>query len=157
MVVMRVVRIWAITLYVIVGVATWFALLESGVHATLAGVAIGLLTPTVALLKDDVATEFAQEALRDRHLNPEELARLRFLLAESVPVVERLQNLLHPVSAYLVLPVFALANAGVDLRGGVLGEAITSSVGLGIAAGLVIGKPLGVVGEHLRAREGELV
>jgi NhaA family Na+:H+ antiporter len=62
-----------------------------------------------------------------------------------VPVVERWQRMLHPVSAYVVLPVFALANAGVDLRGGVLGHALTSPVGLGVGRGLVLGKPLGIV------------
>lgn len=145
MVGLRLLRIWAIAAYVVVGFAVWFATLESGVHATLAGVAIGLLTPATALLKEDVAREYAGAALADRHLDPDELARMRFLLVESVPVVERLQSRLHPVSAYVVLPVFALANAGVDLGGGALGDAVTSTVGLGIGAGLVIGKPLGIV------------
>jgi NhaA family Na+:H+ antiporter len=144
-VVMRLLRIWAVWAYAVVGVLTWFALLESGVHATLAGVAIGLLTPATALLKEDVARGFAQEAIADRHLNPDELERLRFLLTESVPVVERLQTRLHPLSSYVVLPIFALANAGVALGGGVLGEALGSTVALGIAAGLVIGKPVGIV------------
>jgi NhaA family Na+:H+ antiporter len=140
---MRLLRIWAIPAYVVVGVAAWFATLESGVHATLAGVAIGLITPATALLKADVATTNAQQALADRELDPDELARLQFLLNESVPMVERLQNRLHPFSAYAVLPIFALANAGVDLGGA--GDAITSAVGLGVIAGLVLGKPLGIL------------
>ena len=142
---MRLLRIWSISAYVVVGFAAWFCTLESGVHATLAGVAIGLMTPAHALLNEGVAREYAQKAIADRSLDPDELDRLRFLLGESVPIVERLQNRLHPVSAYLVLPVFALANAGVDLRGGVLGEAVTSAVGLGVGAGLVIGKPVGIL------------
>lgn len=141
---MRLARVWALPAYLVVGVATWYALLESGVHATLAGVALGLLTPATALLKADVAREFADEALHDRTLDQEEVHRLRFLLVESVPMVERLQHHLHPVSAYVVLPVFALANAGVDLGAG-LGDALTSSVALGIGAGLVLGKPLGIL------------
>jgi NhaA family Na+:H+ antiporter len=145
MALLRALRVWSIPVYVVLGVGVWFALLESGVHATLAGVAVGLLTPATALLRESVAREYAQEALTDRHLDPDELARLRFLLAESVPVVERLQSHLHPVSAYLVLPVFALANAGVDLRGGALGDAVTSGVGAGIVVGLVVGKPVGIV------------
>ncbi len=144
MVAMRLVRVWAVPVYVVVGVVTWYALLQSGVHATLAGVAIGLLTPAGALLKEDVARDFAREALDDRVLDPDELHRLRFLLAESVPMVERLQTRLHPLSAYVVLPVFALANAGVDLGGGLLGDALGSPVALGIAAGLVLGKPIGI-------------
>jgi Na+:H+ antiporter, NhaA family len=143
-VLMRLLRIWAVWAYAVVGVLTWFALLESGVHATLAGVAIGLLTPATALLREDVARGFAREAMADRHLNPDELERLRFLITESVPVVERLQTRLHPLSSYVVLPIFALANAGVGLGGGVLGEALGSTVALGITAGLVLGKPLGI-------------
>ena len=73
-------RIWAVTLYAVLGVGVWFALLESGVHATLAGVAIGLLAPATPLLKEDVARGYATEALQDRHLDADELARLRFLL-----------------------------------------------------------------------------
>lgn len=141
---MRLARVWALPAYLVVGVATWYALLESGVHATLAGVALGLLTPAAALLKADVAREYADEALHDRALDQEEVHRLRFLLVESVPMVERLQHHLHPISAYVVLPVFALANAGVDLGGG-LGDALTSSVALGIGAGLVLGKPFGIL------------
>ncbi|WP_436702070.1 Na+/H+ antiporter NhaA [Nocardioides sp. BYT-33-1] len=141
---LRAARVWSIPVYAVLGVAVWFALLQSGVHATLAGVAIGLLTPAVALLRPSVATEYAVEGLRDNDLDAEELHRLRFLIGESVPVVERLQTRLHPLSAYVVLPVFALANAGVALGDGVLGEALRSPIALGIAAGLVLGKPLGI-------------
>jgi NhaA family Na+:H+ antiporter len=135
-------RIWTVVLYAVLGVGVWFALLESGVHATLAGVAIGLLAPATPLLKEEVARGYASEALQDRHLDADELARLRFLLKESVSVVERLQSALHPVSAYVVLPVFALANAGVEL--GAIGKVFTEPVGLGIVLGLVLGKPVGI-------------
>lgn len=144
MAMLRAARVWSIPVYVVLGTVIWFAMLQSGVHATLAGVAIGLMTPAVALLRPQVASDYAAESLRDRELDAEELHRLRFLLAESVPVVERLQSLLHPMSSYVVLPVFALANAGVVLGDGVLGDALTSTVALGIGAGLVIGKPLGI-------------
>jgi NhaA family Na+:H+ antiporter len=145
MVVMRVLRIWAIWAYVVVGALVWLATLESGVHATLAGVAIALITPTVPLLEEKVAREYAKTALADHELDADESHRLRFLLDESVPVVERLQNRLHPVSSFFVLPVFALANAGVSVGGGVFTEALTSAIGLGIAFGLVVGKPVGIV------------
>jgi NhaA family Na+:H+ antiporter len=142
---MRLLRIWVVPAYVAVGAVAWLATLESGVHATLAGVAIGLMTPATPLLKESVAREYAQEALADRELDADELHRLRFLLNESVSMVERLQTRLHPVSAYVVLPVFALANAGVDLGGGVLGDALDSTVAFGITLGLVLGKPVGIV------------
>lgn len=145
MAVMRLLRIWATWAYVVVGVLAWLATLESGVHATLVGVAVGLLAPATPLLREEVARRYAQQALADRRLDADELHRLRFLLRESVSVVERLQSRLHPVSAYVVLPVFALANAGVDLGGGRLAAAVGSPVVFGIAAGLVIGKPLGIL------------
>lgn len=149
MVAARLLRVWSIVVYAILGVGVWFALLESGVHATLAGVAIGLLAPAKPLLREEVAREYAVGALRDRHLNPDELARLRFLLKESVSVVERLISTLHPVSAYVVLPVFALANAGVEL--GAIGEVFTEPVGLGIVLGLVLGKPVGILASSFLA------
>lgn len=143
MVVARMLRIWTVVVYAVLGVGVWFALLESGVHATLAGVAIGLLAPAGPLLKEEVARSHARKALRDNVLDPDELARLRFLLRESVSVVERLQSSLHPVSAYVVLPVFALANAGVEL--GAIGQVFTEPVGIGIVLGLVVGKPVGIL------------
>lgn len=139
----RMLRIWTVVVYAVLGVGVWFALLESGVHATLAGVAIGLLAPATPLLKEEIARGYATSALNDQNLTPDELARLRFLLKESVSVVERLQSTLHPVSAYLVLPIFALANAGVQL--GAIGEVFTAPVGLGIIFGLVVGKPIGIL------------
>ncbi len=143
MVVARLLRIWSIRFYAVLGVGVWFALLESGVHATLAGVAIGLLAPAGPLLREKVARGHARRALRDNRLDPDELTKLRFLLRESVSVVDRLQSSLHPVSAYVVLPIFALANAGVELGG--IGKAFTEPVGLGIILGLVVGKPLGIL------------
>lgn len=153
MVVARLLRVWTVVVYAVLGVGVWFALLESGVHATLAGVAIGLLAPATPLLREEVARGHARAALRDNVLDPDELARLRFLLKESVSVVERLQSTLHPVSAYVVLPVFALANAGVEL--GAISEVFTAPVGLGIVLGLVVGKPLGIlVASFLAVRLG---
>lgn len=145
MLVLRAFRVWVIWIYALLGVICWYTLLESGVHATLAGVAIGLLTPAVPLIREKVSVNYAKEALQDNDLSPDEVFRLRFLLGESVPMVERLQNVLHPVSSYVVLPIFALANAGVALGGGVIGEAVTAPITLGIVAGLVIGKPVGIL------------
>jgi NhaA family Na+:H+ antiporter len=113
------------------------------VHATIAGVVLGLLAPAKPLLDQDHARQYAREHAPDR-LDAEELRKYRFLLGESVPVAERLESALHPWSAYVILPIFALANAGIDLRGGVLGDALGASVTMGVAAGLVIGKSVGI-------------
>ncbi|WP_206056487.1 Na+/H+ antiporter NhaA [Nocardioides sp. GY 10113] len=142
---LRVIKFWAGSVHLVLALGIWFALLESGVHATLAGVAVGLLTPATALLEPSVAKNYAVTALKDRELDAEEVHRLRFLLEESVALAERQQSRLHPVSSYVVLPIFALANAGVVLTGGALGDAVTSTAALAIGAGLVIGKPLGIL------------
>ena len=143
-VVLRRLRVWSMPVYVLVGVFAWFATFQSGVHATIAGVAVGLLTPARPLLQQSVARRYARKALEDETFSVDELDQLRFLLRESVPVVARLQSALHPFSSYVVLPVFALANAGIDLRGGVLDNAVGSEVTLAVAVGLLLGKVVGI-------------
>ncbi len=100
--------------YVPVALAVWVAMYESGVHATIAGVLIGLLTPTGLIGGRNVL-----EALEDR---------------------------LHNYSAFVIVPLFALANAGVDLGGGAIGDAADSTLAWAIVAGLVLGKLLGIGG-----------
>ncbi|MGH3981820.1 MAG: Na+/H+ antiporter NhaA [Pseudonocardiaceae bacterium] len=98
--------------YALVGTVIWYATDSSGVHATIAGVALGLLTPA--------------GQVRGRE------------------VLHELEHRLHPVTAFAVVPLFALANAGVDLRGGVIAEATGSRLAWGVAVGLVVGKTLGI-------------
>jgi len=142
---LRRIRVWSIPVYLLLGVAVWFATYRSGVHATIAGVAMGLLTPAKPLLDQRTARELVRERVPDQ-LDATELRRYRFLLGETVPVAERLERALHPWSSYVVLPIFALANAGIVLRGGVVGEALTSRVTVGVLLGLVVGKFVGVAG-----------
>ena len=99
----------------LVGIAAWAALLASGIHATLAGVALGLLTRT------------------DGHPDVEGPA-------------ERTERILHPYSSFLVVPIFALANAGLPLSVAAAEEALRSPVAIGVTLGLVLGKALGVLG-----------
>ena len=130
----------SVTLYLVAGVVAWLAVFESGVHATIAGVALGLLTPVSPPAADDVP-DAAAEA--------EELAR------DSRPVLDRVEQSLHPWTSYAIIPVFALANAGIVLDSGSLRAAVHSPVAVGVAAGLVIGKPVGVLcGAWLAARIG---
>ncbi len=142
-VMLRRLRVWSFSVYIVIGVIVWLATYQSGVHATIAGVVMGLLAPAKPLLDQNHARQYAREHTPDR-LDAEELRRYRFLLGESVPVAERLESALHPWSAYVILPIFALANAGIDLRGGVLTEALTASVTLGVMVGLVVGKSVGI-------------
>jgi NhaA family Na+:H+ antiporter len=140
---LRWLRVWSLYPYLLLGVFTWFATYESGVHATIAGVALGLLTPAKSLLDRDSAERHMAEAPSEP-LDAKLVRRYRFLLDESVPLVERFEHALHPWAAYLVLPLFALANAGLDLGGGVLTDAATSTVTAGVVLGLVVGKIAGV-------------
>jgi NhaA family Na+:H+ antiporter len=104
-----------IAAYVLVGVVVWVCVLKSGVHATLAGVAVAFCIP------------------------------LRARDAEGHSPLEHLEHILHPWSAFLIVPVFAFANAGVSLQGMTFGS-LFSGIPLGIAAGLFIGKQIGVFG-----------
>jgi NhaA family Na+:H+ antiporter len=141
---LRRLRVWTMSVYVVLGAFVWLATYESGVHATIAGVVLGLLTPARPLLDEQYARAYAQSAMRDGVIDADELRRYRFLIGESVSVAERLERQLHPWTSYVVLPVFAFANAGVDLRGGVLDAAISSPVTAGVFVGLVVGKTVGV-------------
>jgi NhaA family Na+:H+ antiporter len=113
--------------YVLPAVALWVCVLESGVHATIAGVVLGLLTPA-------------------RPLGGREM-------------LEDLEARIHPWSSFLIVPVFALANAGIQLGGDSVTRALKSPIALGVVLGLVIGKPLGIVATTalaLRLRLGRL-
>ena len=136
--------IWRLTPYVVVGVALWLAVQASGVHATLAGVLLGLLLPARPPDADVIArTRDYGRALREQ---PDaERARLASLaIAATVPTGERLQQKLHRWTAYAVVPVFGLANAGVSLDAATLREAATSPVTLGVATALLIGNAVGI-------------
>jgi len=144
-------RIWFGPIYVAAAVVVWYCMLKSGVHATVAGVAMGFLTPTEALRPDLDA-----EAIADRLENREELSaadvqHASFLIKESVPVGERLVDRLLPWTSYVIIPIFALCNAGILLTGGALRQAADSSVTWGVGVGLVVGKTVGVFGAALLA------
>jgi NhaA family Na+:H+ antiporter len=155
---LRWLRVWSFYPYLLIGGFTWLATYQSGVHATIAGVVLGLLTPAKPLLDEAQARRLARESAPDR-LDAKQLRKFQFLLGESVPVAERVEYTLHPWTSYVVLPIFALANAGIDLRGGVLADAPGSAVTVGIVLGLVLGKTVGVLSTSwlaVRLRLGRL-
>ena len=141
--VLRIARVWTVLVYIIVGIFVWYATLRSGVHATIAGVALGLLTPARPLLSRAEAEDIAEDIAEDP--TAEEIRNSAFTLHESVSVAERLGEFLHPFTSYLIIPIFALANAGIPLSFDALSDAASSNVTLGIVVGLVVGKPLGVL------------
>jgi len=136
-------RIRYAPLYVALGIVLWYSVFMSGVHTTIAGVIMGLLAPAVPLLQGDHASESVGPVIAgEGDVATVKLAK--FHLSETVPVTERLENLLHPVSAFLILPVFALANAGIVISGDSVGTAVSSGISIGVALGLVLGKLVGV-------------
>ncbi len=140
------VRVRYLPVYVMLGMGVWLATFESGVHATIAGVALGLVTPARAFLPEVDADRIADELSADQHVTAGEVRSISFRLRESIPVTEHLQNLLHPWTSYLIVPLFALANAGVEVSGETLRDAATAPVTIGVVVGLVVGKLVGVAG-----------
>jgi Na+/H+ antiporter NhaA len=155
LVVLRWMGVWRLTPYVLVGVALWLAVHESGVHATLAGVVLGLVVPARPPSRREIErTEAFGRALREA---PDaQRARLTGLaVAATVPANARLQESLHRWTAYAVVPVFGLANAGVRLDGETLRAAAGSPVTLGVVLGLVAGKAVGITaGTFVALRTG---
>ena len=131
---------------VALGAATWVAMLKSGVDPIVVGLAMGLITYAYPSSRSDL--EQATERFREFREQPTpELARAALQgVRSTISPNERLQQLFHPWTSYAVVPLFALANAGVVVNGEVLGRAIRSPVTLGIVVGYVVGKPLGVFG-----------
>ena len=140
--VLQILKVWAIAVYILLGIFIWYAMLESGVHATIAGVALGLLTPARPLLAERDAQSIVDAMPDDAGVG--EVRHVSFLVQESVPLTERFENFLHPFTAYMIIPIFALANAGIVLTSEKVSAATSSNVTIGILLGLVIGKPLGI-------------
>jgi NhaA family Na+:H+ antiporter len=140
-----------VSAYVVVGIAVWYCAYESGIHPTIAGVVMGLIAPAVPLRDHVRVPEFTPgRASIDRRI-AEAGAASRYA-SESIPVTARLQHALHPFSSFVIVPLFALANAGVHLGGGGL---LVNPLAIGIIVGLVVGKPWGVyVASMLAVRFG---
>lgn len=140
--------------YVVPGAVVWAGLLMTGAHPTLSGVVLGLMTPVLPVplreAPEEMALRAAQE-VRDRSgedsarlVHP--LRRLRLAQREVLPPVVRVQMALHPWVAFGIMPLFALANAGVPLGGLDLSAGGPPMVMVGAALALVAGKPIGVIG-----------
>jgi NhaA family Na+:H+ antiporter len=126
--------------YTVLGAGVWILVYDSGVHATIAGVALGLLAPTQPFRRSDM---IESDKLSD--VTSVESAYETVVLArESVSVVEWIEYRLHPLSSYVIVPLFALANAGVVLDADSIDHASRSPVTHGIVVGLVAGKLVGI-------------
>jgi Na+:H+ antiporter, NhaA family len=123
--VLRARRITSTPLYLILGILVWFFTFESGIHATIAGVALGLVTPARPFDPAARATPTEEDDIE-------------------TSVADRLLHQVHPYSSYIVVPLFALANAGIPLGASVLGDAFASKIAWGVFVGLLVGKVVGI-------------
>lgn len=132
--------------YIALGVLVWFCFHESGVHATVAGVLLGLLTPARAYLEDTTLGKALEEFGAffrggEEKLSAADVREVRRLSREAVSPLEQLENQLHPWVGFGIMPLFALANAGVPFQLADLSSPVAVAVGLG----LLVGKPLGIL------------
>jgi NhaA family Na+:H+ antiporter len=138
----------SILVYVLIGLGIWFGFHESGVHATIAGVILGLLTPARPLVSRGLLASFAHrlgaflqgDSWEDAHERQAMLRTVEQSARETLSPLERLETRLHPWVSFAIMPLFALANAGVPIRA----AAFTDSVAVAVLVGLVVGKPLGI-------------
>jgi len=130
----------------VLSIGAWVGLLESGVEPGVIGLAVGLMVYAFPAPRSNL--ERATERFREFREQPTaELARVAGVeLRSATSTNERLQQLFHPWTSYVIVPLFALANAGIAVNGGFLARAFTSPITLGILIGYVVGKPVGILG-----------
>lgn len=146
---MRRLGVRSILVYTLVGALVWLAFHESGVHATIAGVALGLMTPAERYLGDAALPGIAARAVErlasepptSPHDRVARVRRFRRAARESLSPLEYLEALIHPWVGFAIMPLFALANAGVAIEVSEFGSPVAHAVG----AGLVLGKPIGIL------------
>ena len=141
--------------YLILCVVMWQFFLESGIHATLAGVLVAAIVPSEPYLHRKDYAAAVDDLLHDFRLAMENgdeekaetiVEQIEHLSRGTEGPMERLEGIVHPWVAFVILPLFALANAGIVFTSDTLSEAAGSSITLGVALGLLLGNPLGVLG-----------
>jgi Na+/H+ antiporter NhaA len=144
--VVRVSRVHRGPVYVVLGVAAWIALFKSGVDPVAVGMVMGLLTYASPPTRSDLERATDLFRLFREQPTPELARSARGGVVEAISPNERLQQLYHPWTSYVIVPLFAFSNAGVVISGDFLSRAYTSPITLGILFGYVLGKPIGIAG-----------
>ncbi|MGH2554643.1 MAG: Na+/H+ antiporter NhaA [Actinomycetota bacterium] len=132
--------------YFIVGLGIWLSMIASGVHPTIAGVALGLLATAHSPSREDLQRAGALWRLFREQPTPQYARSASMGVTVAISPNERLQHLFHPWTSFVIVPLFALANAGLEISGDVLARAVSSPIALGIVFGLVGGKLIGITG-----------
>ena len=136
---------WRAPTAVILGVAVWVALFESGIEPVIAGLAVGLITSAYPPPRSELERVTELTRLFREQPTPELARSAKIGVTSAVSPNERLQYRLHPWTSFVIVPLFALANAGIDIDPDLLRDALTSPITLGIVFGYTVGKPVGVV------------
>lgn len=154
---MNVLRVRWITLYLVLGLPLWYCVYMSGVHATIAGVLLAVTIPAHARVNPVnfvFSTRKALDVFANAHDDPdtavtqssERRAAVNAIMHNSrlvLPPLHRMEHVLHPWAAFVIIPIFALANAGIPIHGGI-SENLSDPAAIGIILGLFIGKPVGI-------------
>ncbi|MCA9303139.1 MAG: Na+/H+ antiporter NhaA [Phycisphaerales bacterium] len=155
---LNVLRCRWITLYLVLGLPLWYCIYMSGVHATIAGVLLAMTIPAharVNAVNFVYSTRKALDVFQEAHDDPNHDIKESSIRRAAVnaimknarqvlPPLHRIEYVVHPWAAFFIIPIFALANAGIPVHGGVM-DNLTNSVSLGIILGLFLGKPLGIL------------
>jgi NhaA family Na+:H+ antiporter len=144
----------SIDVYVAAGAIFWLTVQQSGIHATIAGVILGLLAPAISFYDRATFVEDVEDLVRrfrlalqsgDEDAQRGIVAQMEDLAQGTEAPLDRLERALHPWVSFAIVPLFALANAGVYVSGDVADAALESSISQGVALGLLLGKPAGVL------------
>jgi Na+/H+ antiporter NhaA len=136
---------WRAPTALILGLAVWVALFESGIDPVIAGLAVGLVTSAYPPARSELERVTELTRLFREQPTPELARSAQIGVTSAVSPNERLQYRLHPWTSFVIVPLFALANAGIEIDSDLLHDALTSPITLGIVFGYVVGKPVGVV------------
>jgi NhaA family Na+:H+ antiporter len=162
---LRAMGVWRKIPYLLVGAFMWLMVLKSGVHATVAGVALGFLTPAYPIVNrrkmfDDLGhlidkmRSVAKPVMTEENDDTNEplgdetkalVDDIKYVAHEAEPPLDNLMHMLHPWVTFVIMPIFALGNAGIALTGVEMGDIFNSPVSLGVMLGLFLGKPLGIM------------